>query len=139
MRNNKNIAQHESEIADAIYDERLFPSIRRRLPQKIKPDQQVTRQPHAFPAHEQQHIIRRQHQNQHEKHEQVQVGEKPVVAALMRHVPGGINMNQPAHPGDHQQHHHRQLVHLQIEARAEIPASIHVKYCRTQGICSGRS
>ena len=112
--------QHEAEIADAVDDERLLARVRRRLLQEIKPDQQVAAQPHAFPAHKQQHIVRRQHQDEHEKHEQVQIGEEAVIALFMRHVTRGINVNQETDAGDHQQHHDGQLVELQIKARAEI-------------------
>src|SRR5260370_1151617 len=111
--------QHESKVPDAIDDERLLPRIRSRLLEKIETDQQVTRKPHALPAHKQQHIVRRQHQDQHEKHEQVEVRKESVVPALMRHVSGRVNVNEPAHSGYHEHHHNRELVHLQIEAGAE--------------------
>src|SRR5207249_5040761 len=112
--------QHESEVADAIDDERFLPRIRSRFPQEIKSDEQVTGEPHAFPPNEQQHVIRRQHQDEHEKHEQVEVGKEAVVAAFMRHVSGRVNVNEPTDSGHHQHHHDRELVHLQIETSAEI-------------------
>ena len=112
--------QHESKVADAIDDERFLPRIRSGLLQEIKTDKQVTREAHSLPANEEQHVIRRQHQDQHEKHEQVEIGKEPAVTALMRHVSGRVNVNEPAHSGHHQHHHHRELVHLQVKARAEI-------------------
>src|SRR5229473_3215058 len=112
--------QHEPKIADAIDDERFLSRIRSRLLQKIKSDEQVARKPHALPANEEQHVIRRQHQNQHEKHEQVEVRKETVVTALMGHVPGRVDMNEPANSGHYQHHYDRELVHLQIEARAKI-------------------
>src|SRR6266403_3584636 len=115
--------QHESKIADAIDDERLFPCVRSRFSQEGEADEQVAREAYALPTNEQQHVICRQHQNQHEKHEQVEVRKEPVIAALMRHVSGRINVDEPAHSGHHQHHHHRELVHLQIESGAEIARS----------------
>ena len=39
----------------------------------------------------------------------------------MSHVAGGVNVDEPADAGDDEQHDHGKLVHLEIEARAEIP------------------
>ena len=114
--------QRKAEIADAVYDERLVAGVGRVLLQKIEPDQQVAAQSHAFPSDEQQQEILRQHQNQHEKHEQVQVCEEAVIAALVRHVADGINMDQQADSGDHHQHHGGQPVHREIDADVQIAA-----------------
>ncbi len=112
--------QHESKIADAIDDERFFPRVRSRFLQEIKSDEQIARKPHALPANEQQHVICGQYQDKHEEHEQVEVGKEAVVTAFMRHVSGRVNVNQPADSGHDQDHHDRQLVHLQVEACVEI-------------------
>src|SRR2546429_975983 len=116
----KKHAQHESKVADAVDDERFLPRVRSRFFQEVKSDEQITREPHAFPTDEEQHVIRGQHQDQHEKHEQVEIRKKTAVSNLMRHVPGRVDVDQPAHSGHHQHHHHRELVHLQIEAGTEI-------------------
>ena len=127
-------AEHESEVADAVDDECFLARIGRRLLQEIETDQQVAAQAHAFPSDEQQHVVRGEHQDEHEKHEQIQVGEEAVVAAFVRHVAGGIDVDEPADAGDDQQHDDGELIDLQIEARAEVPAAIQVKNCFTQGI-----
>src|SRR5713101_6293146 len=113
-------SQHESEIADAIDDERLLPRIRSRFSQEVETNQQVTAEAYALPSNKEQHVIRCQHQDEHEKHEQIEVRKEPVVTALMGHVPGRVNVDEPAYAGHHQHHHDRELIHLQIEARAEI-------------------
>jgi hypothetical protein len=111
--------QQKTEITDAIHPERLVARVRRRLLQEEKSDQQIAREPHAFPADEHQRVIRRQHQDEHEKHEQIQIREKARVAGIVRHVRCRINMDKPADAGDHQQHHQRELIDLQREIRAE--------------------
>ena len=112
--------QHETEIADAVDDERLLARIRRGLLQEVEADQQVAAQAHAFPAYEEEHEIGGENENQHEEHEQIQVGEEAVVAAFVRHVARGIDVDQEADAGDDQHHHDGELVQLQIESRAEI-------------------
>ena len=42
----------------------------------------------------------------------------------MRHVAGGINVNQEADAGNHHEHDHGQLIHLKVEARAEERAAV---------------
>ena len=54
--------------------------------EEVKPDQQVAAQSHAFPADEEQQEVRAEHQDQHEEHEQVEIGEEAVVTAFVRHV-----------------------------------------------------
>src|SRR5882762_3002480 len=67
-------SQHEAKVADAVDNERFLPGVRSRFFQEIESDEQVARKSHALPADEEQHVIRRQHQDEHEKHEQVKVG-----------------------------------------------------------------
>src|ERR1700674_3772972 len=76
--------QHETEVANSIDDERFLSRIRSRFFQEVETDEQIARQPHALPADEKQHVIRGKHQDQHEKHEQVEVRKESVVPALMR-------------------------------------------------------
>ena len=112
-------AEDESEIADAVHPERLVAGVGGGLLQEEETDQQVAAQAHAFPADKHQQVVGREHQQQHEKHEQIQVRKKTAVAGIVVHVSGRVNVNQPAHAGDDQQHDHGELVHLQREVRAE--------------------
>ena len=114
--------ERKTEVADAVDDESLVARVGRALLHEVEADQQITAKTHAFPADEQQQIIRRQHQVQHEEHEQVQVGEEAVIAFLMRHVTGGVDMNQRADAGDDHQHDHGQLVDREIPADVESAA-----------------
>src|SRR4029453_11467980 len=63
---------------------------------EIKTNQQVRAESYPFPPDEHQHVVVRKNQSQHGKHEEVEVPEEAVIAALMRHVSGGINVDEQA-------------------------------------------
>src|ERR1039458_3918838 len=88
--------QYESRIADPVDDESLVFRVTRRLAMKLETNQKIRTQPHALHLKAQQHLVVGENQREHGEHEEVQVSEEPVVSALMRHVPGRINMDQ--HP-----------------------------------------
>jgi hypothetical protein len=98
-------AQDKRGVTDAVDDERLLTRVPGGFFVEVESDQQVTAQPHAFPADEQQQVVAAQHQDQHEEHEQIEIGKEAVVAALMRHVAGSVNVNQRADAGDDHHHH----------------------------------
>ncbi len=110
----------ESEVADAVGNERLLACVRRRRFQEPEADQQIRSQAHPLPADKHQQVVVCQHQRQHEKHEEVQEGEVAVVAAFMRHVADGEDVNHKAHAGDDQQHHQRQLVEPEAVFNREV-------------------
>ena len=113
-------AQQEAEVADAVDQECLVAGVGGGLLQEPEADEQVAAQSDAFPADEHQQVVGRQHQRQHEEHEQVQVGEKAAVAGIVGHVAGGIEVNEPADAGDHDQHHHGERIDLQGIVGAEV-------------------
>ena len=115
-------SQQETEIADAVYPKRLIARIRSGFPQEPESNQQIAAQAHAFPSHEEHQVVRRQHQHQHEKHEQVEIGEKSAIAGVVLHVADGIEMDEPADAGHHEQHDQRELIDLQSEIRAQAPS-----------------
>src|SRR6266436_8179966 len=49
----------------------------------------------------------------------MQIGKESPVTGIVVHVPGGVDVNQPADPGHDQQHDDGELVHLQREVRAK--------------------
>ena len=79
-------------------------------------DQQVAAQADAFPEHEQQQEVRRQHEHAHREHEQRERGEEPRVARVAVHVAGREHRHQQAHERDHRQHDRRHRVGPQIDA-----------------------
>ena len=85
--------QQESEVSDSVDYKRLLAGIARGLLKKVEADQQVGAQTHAFPANEHHQVIRAEHQNQHEEHEEIQVREEAVISALVRHIPGCVDVN----------------------------------------------
>ena len=112
-------AEEESEIADAVYPEGLVAGVGGGLLQEEEADEQVAAQAHAFPSDEHQQVVGREHQQQHEKHEEIQVRKETRVAGIVVHVTGRVDVNQPAHAGHNKQHDDGELVHLQREVRAE--------------------
>ena len=96
-------AQQEAGVADAVDDECLVGRVAGRVAMEVESDQQVRAQAHAFPAHEHHDVVVRQDQREHGEHEEVQISEEAVVPALVRHVAGGINMDEHADAGDEQQ------------------------------------
>ncbi len=105
----------KSEVANPVDDEGFLPGRRRRIFREPEADQQVGRQPHAFPPDEHLQVVARQHQREHEKHEQVEVGEEAIEAAFLPHVAHRIDVNQEADPGHDQQHHQCELIEIELE------------------------
>ncbi len=94
----------EAEVTDTVDDEGLLACIRGGLALKIEADKQVGREAHTFPTDEHQQGIAGEHQNRHEEQEEVQVREIAPVAVFMRHVTGGVNVDQESDTCDDQQH-----------------------------------
>src|ERR1700733_11474085 len=113
----------KSKVANAIYNERLFTRRRRRILREPEPDQQIRRQTHAFPANEHHQVIVSQHQGQHEKHEQIEIAEKPVVAGIVPHVADGVNVNQKSNSTHYQQHYERELIKIEGKVNGETSSA----------------
>ena len=96
-------SQQKSGVADAVDDECLVARVGRRLAVEIKTDQKVRAQAHAFPADKHERIVVGENQRQHGEHEEVEISEEAVVAAFVRHVSRGVNVDQHAHAGNKQQ------------------------------------
>src|SRR5256886_15390152 len=103
----------ESAIADAIHDERLAAGVGIDLLSEPETDQEIAAQPYAFPSHEHHREVGAQHQYQHEEHEQVEIREVARVTGVLFHVADAEEMDQRADAGDDQQHHRRELIHLE--------------------------
>ena len=89
----------------AVGDERLLAGARLVGVLEPEADQQVRREPDAFPADEQDEQRPAQHQQQHEEQEQVEVGEVARVARVVLHVADRVDVDQRADAGDDQRHH----------------------------------
>ena len=113
-------AERETEIADAVDDEGLDRGrVRFRL---VVPeaDQQIAREPDAFPAEEQLHQIVRRHQHQHGEGEQRQIGEEARPVRVLVHVADGIEMHEGGDGVHHHQHHRGERIDAQRPVDLEI-------------------
>jgi hypothetical protein len=97
-------AQEETEVADPVDHKGLFAGVAGGLLLIPEADEQIGAEPHAFPAHEHQEEVVGAHQNQHEEDEEVEVGEVPGEPSIIVHVADGVDMDDKADPGNHQQH-----------------------------------
>src|SRR5271165_5012031 len=109
----------EAEVADAIDDEGLYACFGRRITQEVEADEQIRCEAYAFPADEHQQEVFREHKRKHEEHEEIQVGEESPVTLFVSHVSDGVDMDEEADAGDHEQHDHGELVELQSEVGME--------------------
>ena len=114
----------EAQVPDPIDDKRLLPRLSISGPSRTflvpEADQQVRTQPDPLPAnkHGQQAVAGNQHQ--HGGNEEVEIHKETRVsggitlkADVRAHVSDGIDMDQGADSRDHQQHGHRERIHLQ--------------------------
>ena len=83
--------------------------------------QEVGAQPHAFPSKIHQQQVVRQHQHQHGAHKEVHAGEEACEVRVVRHIAGGINMDEKAHERDHKRKSKRERIQVQRDADVEIP------------------
>jgi hypothetical protein len=84
---------------------------------KVKPNQKVAAEPHAFPPDEQQRIVIRQHEQQHEEHEQIEEAEESGKAGFVSHVSGRIDVDEERDSGNQQDHQRTQLVEEKAPVR----------------------
>src|SRR5439155_552201 len=75
---------------------------------------------HALPAHEHEQEVVGQHQREHREHEQVEVQEEPAERGIVRHVAGGVDVDQEADPGHDQRHHRRQRIQHERDVGPEV-------------------
>ena len=88
--------ERETDVADAVDDERLLGRQRRRALAVPEADEQVAAQADQLPGHEHHEPRVREDQQQHREHEQVQVGEEPPVARVVAHVADRVDVDEQA-------------------------------------------
>jgi len=105
----------QAEVADAVDHEGLLARGGRGglvLPER---DQQVRGEADALPADEQHRVVVREDEREHGRDEQVQVGEEPATAGVVRHVADGVDVDQAADARDQQGEQDRQRVDQQAD------------------------
>ena len=110
MRDEEEHREQKAEVADAVDDESFLTGVGGAVAREVKADQQVAREAHTFPADKEQQEVGTEHQDQHEKHEEVEVGEEAPEALLMCHVADGVDMDQEADARDDRQHDEREVI-----------------------------
>src|SRR5579864_4970664 len=131
-------SQDEPGIADAIDDECLIRGVARRFTLEIKPDQQVRAEADALPAHEHQRVVVRENEGEHREHKEVEITEEPVIAALMGHVAGRINMDEHPDSGYEEEPDGRKRIEqepcidLEIGGRAVLLEEVQVSRVRAE-------
>ena len=116
-------AEREAEIADPVDDEGLDRGgVGLRL---VEPeaDQQIAREPDAFPAEEQLHEIVGRHQHQHGEGEERQVGEEARLVRVVGHVADGIEVHERRDGGHHDQHHRGERIDAQRPVDLQVADS----------------
>ena len=98
--------QREADVTDAVDDERLLGGGRGRRLVRPEPDQQVRRQADALPADVEAEVVVGEHQQEHRRDEQVQVGEESPALGIVGHVADGVDVDQRADAGDQQDETH---------------------------------
>ena len=110
----------ETDVADAVDDERLLGRERRRALAVPEADEQVARQADQLPGHEHDQEVAGQDQQQHAEHEQVEVGEEAPVARVVAHVADRVDVDQQADRRHHDQQAGRQLVDDEADVDDEV-------------------
>ena len=128
-RNNAKDRKDKTKVTDTIRDKGLARSIRRLGAIEVITDQQIRTESNAFPADKHHHEVRAHHQHQHRKHEQAHIGEEPVEARIVMHVPGGENEYAQAYASDNQHEDCRQRIELiapfNVEQRTALSCDRH--------------
>ena len=99
-------ADEEPEVADAVRDEGLATRERLRLIGVPEPDEEVAAEADALPPDEGEHERVAEDEGEHRRDEQVQVREEPGEArvVLVRHVRGRVDVDERADAGDDHDH-----------------------------------
>ena len=114
-------AEPEAEVADPVDDEGLLGGVTGRATLVVVADQQVRTETDCFPEEEDDHVVVGQHQHQHRKDEEREVGEEAVIPAIALHVADRIDVHQQADRCHDQQHDRSQLIGVQVDRHIERP------------------
>ena len=111
--------EKEAEVADAVDDEGFFAGVGGGVLLEVEADEEVGGEADAFPTDEQEEEARGEDEDEHEEHEEVEVGEEAPVAVFMRHVAGGVEVDEEADAGDDGEHDQREVVDGEGEGDVE--------------------
>jgi len=114
-------AEHEAEVADAVHDEGLVAG--RRVVELLVPeaDQRPRAEADTLPADEHEEQVVAEDERQHGEGEQVEIREEAPERRVVVHVAGGVEVDQPADAGDHQDHHRGERVDAEGDVDVQRP------------------
>jgi hypothetical protein len=116
----KENAEREAEVADAVDDEGLDGGSVGRGLLIPEADEQIGGETDALPTEEHLHQIVGRHQHQHGEGEQRQIGEEPLARGILVHVADRIEMHERRHGGDDDEHDRRQAVDAQSPVHLDV-------------------
>ena len=117
--------EQEPDVTDAVGDEGLLPRDRGGVALEPERDQQVRAEADALPPEEGHEEARAEHQDQHRRGEEVEVGEEPREARIAVHVADRVEVDERPDAGDEQDPRDRQRIgeeaHLHVEGAGRDP------------------
>ena len=118
---NQKHTERETEVADAVHDERFFGGGDRTRPGVEVANEQVTREAHAFPAEVEHDQVAAHHERAHGKEEEAHRRKESGVALadIGFHVLGRVNGDQRSQAGHEEHPQQCQRVDIQRERREE--------------------
>jgi hypothetical protein len=87
-------------------------------------NQEVGAQSDAFPSEEQHYKVIAQHQVQHHKDEQVQIGEKAPKTVITMHIAYGVEVDKTTNTRNNEGHEQRQLIDAVSKVNGQV-SSLH--------------
>ncbi len=110
--------EQETGVADAVDDVGLAGGVDVGPLLEPEGDEQIGAHPYPLPADEHEQVRVGHYQHEHRRHEEVEVGEVAREARIGVHVTDRVDVDERAHPRDHEHHQQRELV--EVEAEREL-------------------
>ena len=112
-------SEHETEIAEAIRDERFLRCLGRGVALEPMADQQIGTHAHEFPEDEHHDEVVRKNDPEHREHEEGERSEVAGLAGVVLHVAERIDVDERADAGDEHEHGLAQIVEDQSQRHIE--------------------
>ena len=113
-------AEAEAEVTDTVDDEGFLGGVAGGATSEPETDEQVGAETDRLPEDEEEEVVVGKDQHQHAEDEEREVGEEAVVPGIALHVAGGIDVNEEADGGHHDEHGGGELVGVEGDVDVEI-------------------
>src|SRR5690606_26159082 len=121
-------AQEKADIAHPGGQESLVGRVHVGHFLEVVADEQVGTQTHQLPENKEEEEVVGQYQAQHAERKEGEDRVITLVTDVAVHIAGGVNMHQQADEGDDDQHHRRQLIHLEAQVQTQVAVDGPVKF-----------